>query len=191
MGDENGGDTFTPPNENATNDAGIVGGTQNAVPAACQVPASGPVPTVPHLHGGEVLSAFDGHPDAWFTPGLAPTGRGFVSATYDYPNQQEATTLWFHDHALGLVRLNVFSGLSAYLIRDECDTGLPSNPIAPPAGAFEQELFIADRSFDTNGQLLFPDGSGPATRRASTASTDHPVTRICTRFPFPSISATS
>ena len=54
VGDENGGDTFTPPNENATNDAGIV--RRRTVPAACQVPASGPVPTVPHLHGGQVLS---------------------------------------------------------------------------------------------------------------------------------------
>jgi spore coat protein A len=161
QGDENGGDTFTPPNEDATNDAGVIGGTQSAVPSACQSPASGPIPTVPHLHGAEVLSAYDGHPDAWFTPGLAQTGPGFVSNTYNYPNQQEATTLWFHDHALGVVRLNVFSGLAAfYLIRDHRDTGLPNNPITLPGGAFEQELLIADRSFDNNGQLLFPDGSG-------------------------------
>lgn len=161
VGDENGGDTFTPPNEDATNDAGIIGGTQNAVPPACQVPASGPIPTVPHLHGAEVLSAYDGHPDAWFTPGFAKKGPGFVSGTYNYPNSQEATTLWFHDHSLGTVRLNVFSGLAGfYLIRDNRDTGLTNNSITLPGGAFEQELLVADRSFDTNGQLLFPDGSG-------------------------------
>jgi spore coat protein A len=151
QGDENGG----------TSDAGVIGGTQNAVPPACQVPYVGPVPTVPHLHGAEVLSAFDGHPDAWFTPGLAQKGQGFVTNTYNYVNQQEATTLWFHDHSLGVVRLNVFSGLAGfYLIRDNRDTGLTTNSITLPGGAFEQELFLADRSFDTNGQLLFPDGSG-------------------------------
>jgi spore coat protein A, manganese oxidase len=161
VGDENGGDTFTPPNEDATNDAGVIGGTQNAVPPACQVPASGPIATVPHLHGAEVLSAYDGQPDAWFTSGFAQKGKGFVTNTYNYVNQQEATTLWFHDHALGTVRLNVFSGLAAfYLIRDNRDTGQTNNPITLPGGAFEQELFLADRSFDTKGQLLFPDGSG-------------------------------
>jgi FtsP/CotA-like multicopper oxidase with cupredoxin domain len=161
VGDENGGDVFTDAGSLATNDAGIVGGTQNAVPPACQVPASGPIPTVPHLHGAEVLSAYDGHPDAWFTSGFAKKGPGFVTNTYNYVNQQEATTLWFHDHSLGVVRLNVFSGLAAvYLIRDNRDTGRTDNPITLPGGAFEQELLVADRSFDNNGQLLFPDGSG-------------------------------
>jgi FtsP/CotA-like multicopper oxidase with cupredoxin domain len=161
QGDENGGDTFTDPSQFATNDAGVVGGTQNAVPPNCQVPASGPVPTVPHLHGAEVLSAYDGHPDAWFTQGFAQKGPGFVSNTYNYVNQQEATTLWFHDHSLGVVRLNVFSGLAAfYLIRDNRDTGRTNNPITLPGGTFEQELLVADRSFDNNGQLLFPDGDG-------------------------------
>jgi FtsP/CotA-like multicopper oxidase with cupredoxin domain len=161
VGDENGGDTFTDTSEFATNDAGVVGGTQNAVPPLCQVPASGPIPTVPHLHGAEDLSQYDGHPDAWFTPGFAQKGPGFVTNTYNYPNQQEATTLWFHDHSLGIVRLNVFSGLAGfYLIRDNRDTGTTTNPITLPGGAFEQEFFVADRSFDINGQLLFPDGSG-------------------------------
>ena len=71
------------------------------------------------LHGGEVISAFDGHPDAWFTQGSGGgriTGPGFVSDTYTYPNRQQATTLWFHDHALGLTRLNVYSGLVSYCI---------------------------------------------------------------------------
>ncbi len=163
QGDENGGDTFTSTGDLAVNGAGVVGGTQNAVSAACAVPYVGPVAAVPHLHGAEVLSAYDGHPDAWFTPGLAEKGPGFVTNTYNYPNQQEATTLWFHDHALGTVRTNVYSGLAAfYLIRDGRDTGLATNPITLPAGAFEQELVIQDRIFDTNGQLLFPDGSPAA-----------------------------
>lgn len=160
VGDENGGDFFTDAGSLAENDAGIIGGTQNAVPPACAVPYVGPVPVVPHLHGAEVLSAFDGNPDSWFTPNAALKGPGFVSTTYNYPNQQEATTLWFHDHSLGTTRLNVYSGLAAfYLIRDNRDTGLANNSITLPGGPFEQELLIADRIFDTNGQLIFPDGS--------------------------------
>jgi FtsP/CotA-like multicopper oxidase with cupredoxin domain len=127
---------------------------------ACLQPSAEPIPTVPHLHGAEVLSQFDGHPDAWFTPFSAMTGRGFVTTNYRYVNSQEATTLWFHDHSLGTTRLNVYSGMAGfYLIRDNRDTGNADNPIGLPAGAFEQELMIADRQFDTNGQLLFPDGT--------------------------------
>ena len=160
QGDENGGDFFTPAGARATNSAGVIGGTQNALPPACSVPYAGPVPTVPHLHGAEVSSAFDGNPDSWFTPDAAITGPGFVDTTYIYPNTQEATTLWFHDHSLGTTRLNVYSGLAAfYLIRDARDTGLANNAITLPGGAFEQELLLADRIFDTNGQLVFPNGS--------------------------------
>ena len=59
----------------------------------------------------------------------------FFSNTYNYPNQQEATTLWFHDHTLGIVRLNLYAGLIGfYFIRDNRDTGLANNPITLPAG---------------------------------------------------------
>jgi FtsP/CotA-like multicopper oxidase with cupredoxin domain len=160
QGDESAGDFFTPVGAHAVNASGVIGGTQSSVPAACDVPYVGPVPVVPHLHGGEVMSAYDGHPDSWFTPGAALTGPGFVTTSYEYPNTQEASTLWFHDHALGTTRLNVYGGLAAfYLLRDARDTGLANNPIGLPAGPFEQELLIADRMFDTNGQLLFPAGS--------------------------------
>ena len=134
--------------------------TATTLAAPCLQPGSGPIPAVAHLHGAEVLSAFDGHPDAWFTPSAAMTGPAFVSNTYNYPNTQDATTLWFHDHALGTTRLNVYSGMAAfYLIRDGRDTGAANNPIGLPGGSFEQELMIADRQFDTQGQLLFPDGT--------------------------------
>jgi spore coat protein A, manganese oxidase len=48
-------------------------------------PYAGAPPVVTHLHGAEVPSAFDGAPDAWFTPGLADKGKGFVTNTYTYP----------------------------------------------------------------------------------------------------------
>jgi FtsP/CotA-like multicopper oxidase with cupredoxin domain len=126
--------------------------------APCVAPYVGPIPAVVHLHGAEVLSQYDGNPDAWFTPGNTLRGRGFVSSTYNYVNSQEATTLWFHDHALGVVRENVYAGLAGiYFIRDNRDTGLASNPIRLPAGDQEVELMLQDKQFDSNGQLLFPD----------------------------------
>jgi FtsP/CotA-like multicopper oxidase with cupredoxin domain len=132
-------------------------------------PYSGPVPLITHFHGGEVPPGSDGNPQAWFTAtGLHGNGYGSLSgaaaneAIFEYPNSQEATTLWVHDHVLGMTRLNVYAGLSAfYLLRDDRDTGLPDNPIGLPAGPYELEIVIQDRQFDTNGQLYFPDGSGP------------------------------
>jgi FtsP/CotA-like multicopper oxidase with cupredoxin domain len=144
--------------------------------AACTEPYAGPIPTVVHLHGNEVLSQYDGHPDAWWTPGFAQKGKSFVGSTYNYPNQQEATTLWFHDHTLGIVRLNVYAGLAGfYFIRDSRDTGLGTNPITLPSGAQEAELLLADRQFDTNGQLYFPDSDNAANLNGPPANPDkHP-----------------
>lgn len=132
-------------------------------------PYTGPIPTVTHLHGGEIPSEFDGGPTQWFTrtgihgsgyAALRPAARN--SAIYQYPNSQEATTLLFHDHALGATRINVYAGLlTVYFIRDEFDTGLAGNPLRLPNGNQEIELVIQDRQFDTNGQLLFPDGHPP------------------------------
>jgi FtsP/CotA-like multicopper oxidase with cupredoxin domain len=116
---------------------------------------TGPVPIVPHLHGGEVPSAYDGNPSAWFTPGLALKGPAFVTNSYTYPNAQEATTLWYHDHTMGITRLNVYAGLAGfYLLRD------PANePANLPSGAYERAIVIQDRMFDTNGQLYYPTDS--------------------------------
>jgi spore coat protein A, manganese oxidase len=116
---------------------------------------TGPVPVVTHLHGGEIPSAFDGNPEAWYTPGLSYKGKAFVTNTFVYPNGQEATTLWYHDHALGITRLNVYAGLAGfYLLRDAANE--PSNL---PAGSFEREIVIQDRMFDANGQLYYPKTS--------------------------------
>ena len=132
-------------------------------------PYSGSPMVVPHLHGAEVLSDYDGSPDGWFTPdGRHGTGYRTAgaaapnAAVYQYPNVQPATTLWFHDHSLGATRVNVLAGLAAfYLVRDQYDTGLATNPLGLPAGNQEVELVIQDRQFDTNGQLYFPDSNSP------------------------------
>ncbi len=97
-----------------------------------------------HLHGGHVPADVDGHPDLAYTPG------NLVS--YKYPNNQEAAALWYHDHALGITRLNVYMGLAGfYLIRDpnEQNLGLPS-------GSYELPLVIQDRSFNVDGSFYYP-----------------------------------
>ncbi len=150
--------------------------------AGCVDPAQVPIPVVVHLHGAEVPSAFDGAPESWFTPD-GRQGAGYATlkpvggnrALYRYPNGQEATTLWYHDHSLGTTRLNVFSGLAGmYLLRDNRDTGRGDNPINLPAGAQERELIIQDRAFDTNGQLLFPDGNPEGINGPPTNPDVHP-----------------
>jgi FtsP/CotA-like multicopper oxidase with cupredoxin domain len=123
----------------------------------CQGPSFdqyfGPVPTSVHLHGGETESASDGHPEAWFTPFFTSVGPGWVKETLRYDNTQEATTLWYHDHALGTTRLNVYGGLAGfYLLRDPA-----REPAGLPSGAYEREIVIQDRLFDTDGQLRYTD----------------------------------
>lgn len=116
--------------------------------------AQGPVPIVTHLHGGEVRSDSDGGPNSWFTAGEEKKGSEFSKSRYTYPNGQEAATLWYHDHVLGITRLGVYAGLSGfYLLRD------PNNNIAPllPSGEYEIPIVIQDRSFNEDGSLLFPD----------------------------------
>ncbi len=110
------------------------------------------IPTVAHLHGGHTESASDGLPDAWFTSNEKYTGPDYVKKKYHYANDQEAATLWYHDHALGITRLNVYAGLAGfYLLRDanELSLGLPSGP-------YEQEIVFQDRDFDATGQLMMP-----------------------------------
>jgi len=127
----------------------------NMSPACASQRYTGPVPTVAHLHGGEVPSAFDGHPESWSTPGLGIVGPDWVSSSYTYPNAQEAATLWYHDHTMGITRLNVYAGLAGfYLLRDPLKE--PSNL---PSGPYEREIVIQDRMFDTNGQLLYPENT--------------------------------
>jgi len=108
-----------------------------------------------HLHGGFVAGASDGNP----APGNTPNGFGFGNPTQSvqYPNEQPATLLWFHDHALGATRLNVFAGLAAgYILRDEFDTGGADNANGLPFGPYEIPLVVQDRQFNSDGTFLYP-----------------------------------
>lgn len=117
------------------------------------------VPVVTHLHGGHSESASDGLPDAWFTPNFSLKGSGFIKGEeipYTYSNTQPAATLWYHDHALGITRLNAYAGLAGfYVITDEHETNLKAaNKL--PASPYDIGLAIQDKSFTEDGQLFYP-----------------------------------
>jgi len=117
---------------------------------------TGGIPAVTHLHGGHTESASDGLPEAWFTQGFAQTGPHFVKPNYVYDNDQEAATLWYHDHALGITRLNVYAGLAGfYLLRDSNENSLIGSGVLP-AGPYEIETVVQDRMFDQTGALYYP-----------------------------------
>jgi spore coat protein A len=163
---------------------------------------TGPVPTVPHVHGAVGVSDdSDGYAEAWYLPaannipagyaaegtwydffkGKAATaygvtwGRGF--ATFQYPNLNRASTIWYHDHALGMTRLNVYAGPAGFYIirggpagdlalRDSRNGRLASLPkpapseidqIWPNRTYYEIPIAIQDRSFNTDGSLFYPD----------------------------------
>jgi spore coat protein A len=109
------------------------------------------VRTVTHVHGAQVLPDSDGYPDSWFTSD-GKTGSVAAANPTHYPNDQAATTLWYHDHALGITRLNVYAGLAGFfLIRDAEEEALNL-----PSGPYEIPLMIQDRKFGVDGSLLYP-----------------------------------
>ncbi|HEX3435804.1 MAG TPA: multicopper oxidase domain-containing protein, partial [Pseudacidobacterium sp.] len=107
------------------------------------MPPAPAVRTVPHLHGSRTRSESDGLPEKWFTPGQ--------SALYHYPNSQQATALWYHDHAVGITRLNVYAGMSGfYFLRDKQELSMHL-----PSGEYEIPLMLQDRTLDAQGQLIY------------------------------------
>jgi FtsP/CotA-like multicopper oxidase with cupredoxin domain len=112
---------------------------------------------VTHLHGAAVSPASDGFPDFWFTPAPAAPANGiggpagnFVVDTY--PNLQPPTALWYHDHSMGITRLNVMAiGAGFYLLRDPAQEAA----LNLPSGAHEIPLAIADRMFGADGSLSY------------------------------------
>jgi FtsP/CotA-like multicopper oxidase with cupredoxin domain len=167
---------------------------------------TGPVPIVTHVHGmANVGDESDGYAEAWFLP-AAPippgyaaegtwydffrskaAGKGFLApgttawepgtAVFQYPNDERAATVWYHDHTLGMTRLNVYAGPAGfYIVRGgpagdgavvDAATGLPAvlpgpapreNDKFPPNKTYyEIPLAIQDRAFQTDGALFYPD----------------------------------
>jgi spore coat protein A, manganese oxidase len=165
-------------------------------------PYSGPVPIVTHVHGAVgVGDESDGYAEAWYLPNATNIPSGYATegtwydffkgkagarfgadwgpgfATFQYPNDQRASTIWYHDHALGMTRLNVYAGPAGFfLIRGGPDGDdaivdsrfgttavLPgpapkANDKFPPNKAYyEIPIAIQDRSFNDDGSLFYPD----------------------------------
>jgi spore coat protein A, manganese oxidase len=149
----------------------------------------GPVPIVTHLHGGHSAQESDGYAEAWYLPtatnlpgGVAVAGTQYEffrteflkkwgvawdpgTATFQYENDQRASTMWYHDHTLGMTRLNVYAGPAGfYLLRQgpgDLPVGVLPGP-SPDVGAdpfgrfFEIPIAIQDRSFNVDGSLFYP-----------------------------------
>ncbi len=152
-------------------------------------PYTGPVPIVTHLHGAHAYEETDGYPEAWYLPAASNIPSGYATvgsfynrfraeagsrtgvswpsgtSVYQYRNDQRATMLWYHDHALGMTRVNVHAGLSGlYMLRggsSDLASGVLPGP-APQRGDaagtayHEIPLVVQDRSFNTDGSLFFP-----------------------------------
>ena len=165
-------------------------------------PYTGPVPIVTHVHGAVgVGDESDGYTEAWYLPaaGNIPTGNategtwynffkgkaatahgvtwGSGFAIFQYPNANRASTVWYHDHVLGMTRLNVYAGPAGfYIIRGGPDgddavldsrSGTPAvlpgpapkeNDQFPPNKTYyEIPMAIQDRSFNIDGSLFYPN----------------------------------
>lgn len=99
---------------------------------------------VTHLHGGHLEASSDGYPTSTILPGQ--------SQAFHYPNKQLPATLWYHDHALGITRLNVMMGLAGfYLLIDPFETAL-----GLPSGPYEIGLAVQDRTLRADGSIVYP-----------------------------------
>ena len=132
----------------------------------------GPVPMVTHVHGAHTGPESDGYAEAWWLPQANNLPAGYTakgskydqydrsnttpgSAVFQYPNTQRASAIWYHDHTLGITRLNVYAGPAGYwMIRGGADD-LPAGVL--PSGPYEVPVVIQDRSFNADGSLWYPD----------------------------------
>jgi FtsP/CotA-like multicopper oxidase with cupredoxin domain len=150
-------------------------------------PYRGPVPIVTHVHGSHAFDHSDGYPAAWYLPRARNIPAGFArrgsfydhfrhtsplghlwgpgQAVYQYPNDQNATTLWYHDHTLGMTRLNVYAGPAGFYLLRGGSGDMPAGALPGPAPRlgdppgtryYEIPLAIQDRSFNQDGALFYP-----------------------------------
>ncbi|HYN31706.1 MAG TPA: multicopper oxidase [Ilumatobacteraceae bacterium] len=163
---------------------GLAGRDTHPEYTATPGPYTGPVPMVPHVHGAHVGPESDGYPEAWWLPAAANIPPGFATrgtrydtfdpattsngtAVFQYPNTQDATTLWYHDHTLGMTRLNVYAGPAGFWIVRKGNRDLPAGVLPGPAPSetsspfatdvFEIPIAVQDRAFNTDGSLFYPD----------------------------------
>ncbi|KZV19530.1 hypothetical protein F511_06392 [Dorcoceras hygrometricum] len=130
------------------------------IPTAMPHSSTG-IPTVVHLHGGIDEPQSDGHANAWFTAGFRDRGPSWTKEKYHYDNMQHPGTLWYHDHAMGLTRVNILAGLfGAYIIRQ------PSVELTlqmPYEEEFDRPLLMFDRNFNKDGSIFMNStGNNPS-----------------------------
>ncbi|HET7202618.1 MAG TPA: multicopper oxidase [Steroidobacteraceae bacterium] len=170
--------------------------------ASTPPPYAGPVPMVTHVHGAVAVGdESDGYAEAWYLPDAANVPSGYAvhgtwyeffagkaydkfgttwgpgSATFQYPNANRASTLWYHDHTLGMTRLNVYAGPAGFYIirggpagdsavldvRSGTEAVLPGpapkdgDGFPPRKTYYEVPIAIQDRSFNADGSLFYPD----------------------------------
>ncbi len=116
---------------------------------------SAPVPevrTVTHFHGQKVAPESDGQSDMWTSPN-GVHGPRFTDPWQELPMDQARLTSTYHDHTLGIVRLNAYAGLlGLYRIQSQAEAELDL-----PTGKHDVPLLIQDKSFNTDGSLSYPD----------------------------------
>jgi spore coat protein A, manganese oxidase len=155
-------------------------------------PYTGPQPMIVHMHGSHDFEESDGLPETWFLPNAKNIPQGFATVGTDYgpfmgeaaarwgvnwpvggqisvyPNDQRAGTLWFHDHVLGMTRLDVYTGLNGFYVLSGGDADLPNGLLPgprPQAGDppgtryYDICLSLSDKTFNADGSLFFPSTS--------------------------------
>ena len=163
---------------------------------------TGPVPLVTHLHGAVgVGDESDGYAEAWFLPAAKDVPAGYATegtwynffkvkasssyeatwgpgyAVFQYPNNQRESTLWYHDHTLGMTRVNVYAGPAGFFLvrggpegeKAVIDSRSGTTAILPGPAPMEGDMFppnktyyeipiaIQDRAFNADGSLFYPD----------------------------------
>ena len=159
---------------------------------------TGPVPIVSHVHGAVgVGDDSDGYAEAWYLPAAGNIPAGYATegtwyqffkgkaqnsygaawgagfAIFQYPNHNRASTIWYHDHTLGMTRLNVYAGPAGFFIirggpsdlvldsRSGLAAVLPGPAPAlgdlPGTMYYEIPIAIQDRAFNGDGSLFYPD----------------------------------
>ena len=135
-----------------------------------------------HLHGGNTPWISDGTPNQWITPAGDTTAYpegvsvynvpdmpdpGPGSMTFFYTNEQSARLMFYHDHAYGTTRLNVYAGsVAGYLVEDPAEQNLVATNMIP---ADQIPLIIQDKTFvPSQSQMEYQDptwnwGSIPGT----------------------------
>ncbi|GLJ09454.1 hypothetical protein SUGI_0109970 [Cryptomeria japonica] len=122
---------------------------------------NGGIPTVVHLHGGIHEPESDGNSLGWFTAGFNQTGPAWKKPAYHYSNVQHPGNLWYHDHALGLTRVNILSGLLGAYVVSNPDVEKHLN--LPTGRRYDRHLVVFDRSFARDGSLYMNNtGNNPS-----------------------------